>query len=370
MGMRLSYIRLQDFRNHAFLDSGDLQQFNIFVGPNGAGKTNIIEAIQLITSLESFRTAKWNEMVRWGCETAEVRAAVEGDGRDLDIHLYIRDARRRYQLNGKGKTANELRGLLPSVIFNPDDLDIVKGSAERRRNGLDAIGTQLSGTYHDLKSEFAKAMRQKNALLQSDQAPDPLLLFAWNENIARIAAHFVKHRLSLFNQFSRALRETYGELDIANSFEIHYLPTWAEEGEALVESSYTEEELNQLILTQMQDHIEAERAAGRCLVGPQRDDLLFNLNAHDARKYASQGQQRFIALAWKVAEMKTIENIAGTRPLLLLDDVLSELDQSKRDVLLDYLLGNKQTFITTTDISQIDDRILRDAHVFEVARHD
>lgn len=370
MGMRLSYIRLQDFRNHPFFDSGELQRFNIFVGPNGAGKTNIIEAIQLMTSLESFRTVKWNEMVHWGCEKAEVRAAIEGGGRDLDIHLYIKDARRRYQLNGKGKATNELRGLLPSVIFNPDDLDIVKGSAERRRAALDAIGTQLSGTYHDLKGEFSKAMRQKGALLQSEQEVDPLLLSAWNENIARIAAHFAKHRLSLFNQFSRILRELYGDLDIVNSFEIVYLPSWGEGGESIVESTYTEEELNDLILANMQGHLEAELAAGRCLVGPQRDDLLFTLNAHDARKFASQGQQRFIALAWKIAEMKTIEAIADTRPLLLLDDVLSELDQSKREVLLDYLLDNKQTFITTTDISQIDDRILRDAHVFEVARHD
>lgn len=368
MGMRLSYIRLQDFRSHAFFDSGELQRFNIIVGPNGAGKTNIVEGIQLMTSLESFRTAKWNEMVRWGCEQAEVRAALEGGGRDLDVRLYIKDARRRYQLNGKGRTANDLRGLLPSVMFNPEDLDLVKGSAERRRNGLDAIGTQLSGTYHDLKGEFTKALRQKNALLQAEQAPDELLLSAWNENIARIAAHFAKHRLNLFNQFARELRNVYAELDFANSFEVFYLPTWAEEGETLRESALTEDELYDLMLAQMQSHLAAEIASGRCLVGPQRDDLLFNLNEHDARRFASQGQQRFIALAWKIAEMKTIENIAGTRPLLLLDDVLSELDKSKRDVLLDYLLDNKQTFITTTDISQIDDRILRDAQLYELGR--
>ncbi|MGI6220879.1 MAG: DNA replication/repair protein RecF [Coriobacteriales bacterium] len=368
MGMRLSYIRLQNFRSHEFFDSGELQRFNILVGPNGAGKTNIIEAIQLVTSLESFRTSKWNEMVRWGCEKADIRAALEGGGRKLDIDLYIKDARRRYQLNGKGRTTNDLRGELPSVIFNPDDLDIVKGSAERRRNGLDAIGMQLSGTYHDLKAELSKALRQKNALLQAEQRPDELLISAWNENVAKIAAHLVKHRLNLFNRFAGELRQVYAELDFANDFEIFYLPTWSHDEKGIRESTYTEDELYQLILAQMQGHIEAELASGRCLVGPQRDDLLFNLNAHDARKYASQGQQRFIALAWKIAEMKTIEDIAGTRPLLLLDDVLSELDLAKRNVLLDYLLDNKQTFITTTDISQIDDRILRDARVFEIGR--
>jgi len=370
MDLALNDIRLENFRNHDSFKGGPFGSLNIFIGSNGAGKTNILEGIQLITSLESFRNPKWDEVVRHGEEISSINAHAKSDSRDLEIRLRIEKGKRRYFLNGKGKKSADLRALIPSVLFNPDDLQLVKGNAEKRRDGLDSIGVQISTTYHDLRKEYQRSIRQKNRLLQSQEI-NSTLVDIWNENICLIATSYVKHRLRLFILFRRNFLKEWSDLSPNLKVEIAYAPSWEiEKNFEVGEPDYKEEQLRERIGETIRFHKDAEIAAHRSLVGPHKDDIHIYLDGADARKFASQGQQRLIALAWKIAEMETIKEITGQTPLLLLDDVLSELDHQKKALLLDYLLKGNQTFITSTDIDAIDDRILSGANIFKVGTDD
>ena len=366
MDLVVDSIELLDFRNYEVFKSGEFSRFNVFVGHNGAGKTNIIEAIQLMTSQESFRNPKWDEVVRWGCDRSCVKTSFKGEQRSLDLRLDIANRKRTYYLNDKKKSTAEIRGLLPSVLFCPDDLRIVKGSAENRRDALDYVGTQISNTYYDLKSRYIKAVKQKNALLQSNDF-NPALLDPWNENIATIGASFVKHRLNLFETFGKNLVRIWLEMVKNSVMYVVYIPSWEVGNDVkIISSDYSTEQIKSKLLEKAESLKEAELGSRRTLSGPHRDEIRFYIDDFDARKFASQGQQRFIALSWKIAEMETISEICGQKPILLLDDVLSELDMKKRDILAGYLLENMQTFITATDVDYLDDSILQRAQIFEV----
>ena len=295
-----------------------------------------------------------------------MRASFSGDGRSLETKLDIFNKKRSFYLNEKKKSVAELRGLLPAVVFCPDDLRIIKGSAENRRDALDYIGTQISNTYYDLKSKYGKAVKQKNALLQySDLGCD--VLDPWNENIAMIGASFVKHRISLFETFRKNLVRIWLEMVKKLVIDVVYIPSWEEDKDVeLITNDYSTEQIRSKLMKKMDFLKEAELASKKTLSGPHRDEIRFYIDGFDARKYASQGQQRFIALSWKIAEMETIYQICGQKPILLLDDVLSELDIEKREILAGYLLDNMQTFITATDVDYLDDNILQRANIFRI----
>ena len=179
---------------------------------------------------------------------------------------------------------------------------------------------------------------------------------------------FVKHRISLFSEFRKNFIETYDEMVSNQVIDVVYIPSWEEDDIEIRDSIYTRDQITEKLADKIESHRVAEIASKRCLVGPHRDEIKFYLDGFDARKFASQGQQRFISLSFKIAEMKTIKQINNQQPVLLLDDVLSELDNEKRDVLIEYLLDGTQTFITATDVENLDARILDRAKVFEVGR--
>lgn len=365
MDLAVKDVALRDFRNYENFDCGEFSNFNVFIGHNGSGKTNLIEAIQLLTSLCSFRNPRWDEVVRWGCNEACIEATFCGSQRSLDMRMRVANRRRSYFLNGKLKSSKELRGILPSVLFCPDDLRIVKGYSETRRESLDSLGGQISKTYYELKSNYSKAIKQKSALLQSEYL-DPSSLEPWNENISVLGSLFVKHRLNLFERFRENMVGTYLEMVKETVIDITYSPSWDEEGIELRQSIYSADEIAQKLSMKMDALKDAEIASKKVLVGPQKDDVKIYIDGKEAKKYASQGQQRFVTLSWKIAEMKTIEEICGSRPILLLDDVLSELDKGKKEILAKYLLDGTQTFITATDVDSLDGDILDNAKVFDI----
>ena len=162
---RLQFTSFRSYREFRLLCDSDIV---IITGPNAVGKTNIVEGIQLVTGIESFRTSHWAELPTWGSTQARVEASIGGDGRDLNLSLQIEGNKRTYVLNGKRRRASQLRGTLPVVLFTPDDLQLVKSDAQQRRNTLDSIGIQLSSTYASLKADYEKAVRQRNHLLKEE----------------------------------------------------------------------------------------------------------------------------------------------------------------------------------------------------------
>lgn len=365
MNLVIRDIGLENFRNYDVFKCEGFSNFNVFVGLNGSGKTNIIEAIQLMTSLCSFRSPRWNEVVKWGCRESTVESTFCGDQRILEMRMKVSNNRRFYYLNGKAKNSKDLRGLLPSVLFCPDDLRIVKGYSDSRRESLDSLGAQISRTYYELKSNYSKAIKQKSSLLQSENVTLSSLS-PWNENISILGSRFAKHRLNLFERFRKNMVGTYLDMVKGTVVDISYRPSWDTEGIELRASEYSADEIGSKLLEKMDALAEAEIASGKVLVGPHKDDIKIYIDGMEAKKYASQGQQRLISLSWKIAEMETIEEICDVKPILLLDDVLSELDKEKKDILASYLIDGTQTFITSTDVDSLNKDILMEAKVFAI----
>ena len=369
--LRLQEIKLTHFRNYEMFHVKHLSSLTIFVGPNAIGKTNIVEGIQLITALSSFRSSKVDELIKWGKGTGSVTGKVVSDSRDLDIELTLKNNQRTYALNGKHKTVSELQGLLPAVVFSPEDLALVKGSQSHRRSVLDLLGCQLSKNHRIIKRDYEKLIRHKNVLLK--QHADTLLLESVNEMLIQTGIQMYRYRVALFENMLTRIQESYS--DITHGEEIiglSYIPSWESGGIKLqaTEHPYMPsadiETVEALYRKALNDRAEEERIRQRCVVGPHADKIEFFINGKNAGSYASQGQQRSIVLAWKVAEVGIIRELLGVKPVLLLDDVMSELDAARRSAMVSLLFKDIQTFVTTTDVSFFDADIRDRADIIEL----
>lgn len=374
MGLHITSLKLADFRSYHRFKLTDLGDLTIFVGPNAVGKSNLLEAIQLTTALTSFRSATTTQLIRWGADRARVEAAISGDGRNLEVALDLEKGSRRYSLNGKPARASALQDNLPAVVFSPDDLMLVKGSPRVRRAALDALGGQLSANYRSVKRDYDKIVHQRNVLLKQD-AP-ALFIQSVDEVFCKIAAQLCLYRLQMFRQLRAAFEDQYHEIAASSEHaELRYRLSWESDDEdaSLVADAQTtpsREELQRLVADALQRVADDERVRKRSLVGPHRDNLEFLLDGHVAGEYASQGQQRTLAIAFKLTEFSLIETKRHERPVLLLDDVMSEIDATRRDLLTQYLKKASQTFITTTNLGYFTPEMLSFARVVRLPMND
>jgi DNA replication and repair protein RecF len=356
VSLRITRLRLNDFRSYESLELDLGEKVTVIVGPNAVGKTNIIEALQLLTATGSFRNPSWAECVRWGCDKASLQMEAKGNDRRLETSLSIQSSgQRSYSVNGNPKRKiSQVVGLLPCVVFTPDDLRLVKDSAERRRSAVDSAGDQLSQAYLSLRGEYERILRQRNAALKQ-ATPDEGVLEALTERLLDRGNAFTLHRKRLFTRLSMALSAAYSTLAPGEELEAVYESSWLRKGIADDgEEAFTEA----LRMTKAE-----ERLRHTTVVGPHRDDIRFLLGGRDARTYASQGQQRTISLAWKLAEVSVITDVGGQPPLLLLDDVMSELDEARRLTLTSLVGEVAQTVVTTTNLGYFDQEMVHRAKV-------
>ena len=361
MGLNITRLELRDFRSYTEFELDPDPTLTILVGPNAAGKTNIIEAVQLVTAGDSFRRPQWADLVRWGQREAGVTLTAQGDGRHLQTTLAVSEAGRRvYKVNGKvRKRMAEVAGVIPCVTFTPDDLSIVKNSADRRRGAIDAVGDQLSPAYMTARLHYERIVRQRNALLKNPPLESGVFS-ALTERLVAEGVAFMGHRHRLFNRVAAKMSEVYGTLSPGEELAASYVPSWERAG---IPSEGSESEAMTRALEQKDSE---ERARGLTLLGPHRDEITFTVNGREARAYASQGQARTIALAWKLAEVAVMSDIAGQPPILLLDDVMSELDEERRHALAAFVGGAAQTLLTTTNIGYFEEDLVRRAKVVRI----
>jgi len=322
------------------------------------GKTNVIEALQLLTAAESFRRPQWGETVRWGAGETSAVLTAEGDGRLLEMSVTIGDAgKREYRVNGKiRRRIADIAGILPCVLFTPEDLRLVKDSAERRRSALDSLGVQLSPSYRSLKGEYERLVRQRNAQLRAPSLNTDVFATVTDQTIL-VGASFMAARMRLFDRINLKMSELYGTLSSGEALISRYLPSW--ETTTVVSGGDLEDSLRSSANLRHDEEV----ARGTTLFGPHRDDLFFEINGRGARAFSSQGQQRTVALAWKLAEVSVVKDISGQAPLLLLDDVMSELDEERRHSLALSVGDAAQTVITTTNIGYFDEALIDRAKV-------
>ncbi len=363
MGLRIESISFRDFRSYEHLHLGDLDSLTVFVGPNAIGKSNIVEGIQLLTAFTSFRHATIEQMIRRGCERACLSAHLTDESRSLDLEISLSEHAKRYTLNGKPKRPADLKALVPSVTFTPDDLELVKGSMSTRRTSLDALGSQINANYYTIRRDYEKVLRHKNALLKEEASP--LMIASIDEMLIRCGAQLSCYRSALFARLAAHLKEKYE--DIAGgreTFDAYYAPSWEEFDFTRPRSyEFTRDEAREFMEKALIESRQEELARRRCLVGPHLDTIAFAINDMDASHYASQGQQRSVVLAYKLAEAALIEEMIGQKPVLLLDDVMSELDGARREALVSYVSDEVQTFVTTANLAYFDEGMLSRARV-------
>lgn len=361
--MKLKSIELQHYRNYESLRLETDHMVNVFIGPNAQGKTNLLEAIFVLALARSHRTAKDKELIGWQHDSA--RAAGEAERRygGVSLEIVFTDQGKRAKVNGlEQRRLSEFVGTLNVVMFAPEDLEIVKGAPGVRRRFLDMEIGQIQPGYLHAMQQYGKVLMQRNRYLKT-AAPGSKheLLDIWDEQLASWGVKLMKKRQNFIVKLQQWAASIHaGITGGGEALQVEYRPSLEMEGpedEAVLIDRFM------VKLSQMR---EQELRRGMTLIGPHRDDLLLRINGMEAQAYGSQGQQRTTALSLKLAEIELIREETGEYPVLLLDDVLSELDRSRQTMLIDTFQRKVQTFITTTSLDSVDMEKLRDACLYHV----
>lgn len=360
MGLHLTNLSVYNWRNFSQEQFTFSDGMTILFGKNAAGKTNTIEALQMLTAGFSFRRATPVQQILEGCSSAHLRANLEGDSRFIELGCDIEPGKRRFLKNNKHCQAQSLPQTLMSVLFNPDDLSLVKRSASFRRDEIDGFGRQAHPAYSNLLSTYTRSIEQRNRLLKSEYI-DFSLLDAWDASVALGAASLLLARIHLFDRLASKVQEIYKELACDESLQMMYKSSLNTDIHG-----YSKEELATLYLNHFKQLRPDELRRQQTLVGPQRDDIVFLIDGRDARFFGSQGQQRSIVLAVKMAEVNLAHEIVGEQPLLLLDDVMSELDSNRRDAMTRFVQEGTQSVITTTNLGYFPQELLTTAQVISI----
>ena len=369
--MRIKSLKLLYFRNYLSMNIDVHPSLNVLVGNNANGKTNIIESIFCLALGKSYRTKSDSECIMFGETATAMSCIVNKNNRELDIMLGINNKGKSAKIAGIKKTKlTDFVGELNVVLFSPEDLQIVKGSPGLRREFMNREFYQFSRIYHKYYLMYQHLLKQRNSYLKDMRKnPKDEMSLAYLETLtsqlAKVALYITKERVSFVQDISKLTYKNM--LNISNGQETLKIKYKSSVLDALNiseinDESFTEENLTKVMMKKSFDDI----MRGSTKIGPQHDDLEFYINDLDAKMYASQGQQRSIVLSLKLAEINYLKEKTGTYPVLLLDDVLSELDKNRQLKLLDAINENVQTFITTPSISDIKEDLLEKAKVFKI----
>ena len=338
--MIIKSLELSNYRNYDNVVIKFDKGINILYGDNAQGKTNILEAIYMCGTTKSHRGNKDKEIIRFGCEESHIRALFEKNDVEYQIDIHLRkDKSKGIAINGvKLKKAAELLGLANIIIFSPEDLSIIKNGPSDRRRFVDAELCQLDKVYLYNLTNYNKIVNQRNNLLK-DILVHPELrdtLDVWDSQLVNIGTKIIERRKIFVDQLNEIIAGIHRSISGGKEeISIIYDPN--------IDTDGYEEKLKR--------HREKDIRYKLTSVGPHRDDFIFNINNVDTKKYGSQGQQRTAALSLKLAEINLVERLTGSTPILLLDDVLSELDANRQNYLLNGI-KKIQTIVTCTGLDE------------------
>ncbi|CAM4214724.1 DNA replication/repair protein RecF [Paenibacillus alkaliterrae] len=362
--MFLTNIQLQNYRNYIELDLHTSNKVNVFLGPNAQGKTNLLEAIFVLALSKSHRTSKDKELIGWQSDSARISGGVDKRYGSIKLDLLFSAQGKKAKINGlEQRKLSDFIGSVNVVMFAPEDLEIVKGTPGVRRRFLDMeIGQVQPGYLHTLQ-QYGKVLQQRNNFLKASYSSGANLtmLEVWNMQLAEHGVKIMKKRKHFIHKLQSYAEQIHsGITNGSETLTIEYRPSY--DADALQDESVLFDQF-MIKLTQVKDQ---EIRRGVTLVGPHRDDLAFFINGKEAQIFGSQGQQRTTALSLKLAEIELINEEIGEYPLLLLDDVLSELDQNRQTQLIETFQSKVQTFITTTGLESVNVSKLQDAGIYYV----
>jgi DNA replication and repair protein RecF len=352
--MQISKLSLRNFRNHENLDLSFSPGATTIVGRNGRGKTNIVEAVHYLATLGSHRVSQDAPLIRNGQNTASVLANVEKHKRQAQVELVINyPGTNKVSLNGNPLTrSRDILGLVTTVIFSPEDLELVKGEPSARRKFIDELSTLLAPKFSNTRSDYERTLKQRNTLLKSlgRRSPSPqarATLDAWDEQLISSGSEIIFTRLENIKRIKPHVTD-FGTLISGDTEPLHinYLNNW------LSPEINNVNEVAELFRTELENRNKDEVDRGLTLVGPHRDDLNIQLSDMPAKGYASHGQSWSIAIALRLAAFKTLRE-HDDDPILILDDVFAELDEKRRNRLISIISDVEQTLITAAVLEDI-----------------
>ena len=345
--MHLRHLALSNFRNYATLDLEPATGLNVYVGANAQGKSNLLESIAMLGTGKSFRTAHDADTVRSGLELAVVRGDAKLRAGNVQLVCAIertaRGTRKSYTLNGAGVRYARYLGNIRVVTFVPADLQLAAGTPAGRRAFLNVALAQSEPRYYHELARYRRALTQKNAMLRGVVAADPQLLQVYERTLVESGTEIMLARDHLVRALAQAARIAHGRFAASESLDVTYEPSVAF-------TAPTRDAVAAAFEGRLRDVAESERVRKTTLCGPHRDDVGLALDGISLSDYGSQGQQRTAVLALKIAEYAVLHERCGEAPLLLLDDVLSELDDTRATALLEEISGYEQAFLTATHL--------------------
>ena len=383
--MYLSHLSLNEFRNYRHLELSLGKGLFIFYGENAQGKTNLLEAASMLATGSSFHASSDREVVSWYApdHITRILGNVKRGEDDVQLEMVIFDPpplkvedqaprtielpastqRKRVKVNTIPKKVIDLIGQMKVVVFAPTDLHLVEGSPDERRRFLDRALCQLQPRYCQALLQYRKIITQRSALLKRirDNQEDPGMLDYLDDRLTALANLIIFERrrmLTSLNEQTYVLQETLS--GGREHLQIVYRPSFK------VDHAWSTAEAQQHYRTQLREVRRKELLQGVCLLGPHRDDLEFLVNDVNMLTYGSRGQQRTVALSAKLAELAYMRACTGDEPVLLLDDVFSELDAQRRGHLLSEVLQHEQVLLTATDLTSFPAEILAQAHIYQV----
>ncbi|MCM3398064.1 MULTISPECIES: DNA replication/repair protein RecF [Oceanobacillus] len=363
--MHIEQLQLTNYRNYEKLDISFDDKVNVIIGENAQGKTNLMEAIYVMAFTKSHRTPREKELIGWDKEYAKIEGRITKRNHSIPLEIIISSKGKKAKLNRlEQKRLSDYIGAMNVVMFAPEDLTLVKGPPQTRRRFIDMELGQIQPRYIYHLGQYQKILKQRNHLLkqmQKKRTTDFTMLEVLSEQLIEHASTLLERRfvfMDLLRKWAKPIH--HGISRELENLEIRYSATIE------VSEDANMEKIGTIYRDKFKEVQEKEVERGTTLIGPHRDDLIFYVNGKDVQTYGSQGQQRTTALSIKLAEIELIYGEIGEYPILLLDDVLSELDDYRQSHLLNTIQGRVQTFVSTTSVDGIHHDTLKQAELFRV----
>ena len=363
--MYIKELNLKNYRNYEHLEVDFDDKIHVIKGENAQGKTNVMESIYVLAMAKSHRTSQDKELIRWDQDYAKIEGSIQKKHASLPMKLVISKKGKKAKVNHiEQSKLSRYVGHMNVVMFAPEDLNIVKGNPQIRRRFIDMEIGQVSPVYLHTLSQYQKALSQRNHFLKMQKlskAKDDVMLDVYTEQLIALAAQIIQKRFEFIDLLEGWARPIHSGITSGKEkLTLRYRPS----------VHVSENEQLSKIIEGLQEKFakirDSEWERGVTLTGPHRDDLEFYVNDKNVQTYGSQGQQRTTALSVKLAEIELIHKEIDEYPILLLDDVLSELDDYRQSHLLNTIQGKVQTFVTTTSTEGIDHQVLDDASIWYV----
>jgi DNA replication and repair protein RecF len=342
--MIIQKIKIENFRNYHEEEVIFHDKVNVIIGDNAQGKTNLLESIYVSSLGRSFRTTKDKEMILFEKPYARIMANYITEDQETKVDVgFSKEGKKEIKMNNvKVEKMTEMLNHFYVVVFSPDDLKIVKEEPEKRRNFIDRELCKMKISYLNNLVQYKRILMQRNAYLKSEKK-DRQAMAVWDEALSQYGAQVITQRNAFIEELNEISRQIHDKITQGKEIlELKYEPN--------IKPETDEKTLFEKMKKKLEDHYKSDSYAGNTGVGPHKDDVLILINGISARQYGSQGQQRTAALSMKLAEIYLIEKEKGEKPILLLDDVLSELDQDRQKYLIK-ALSESQLFITTAELN-------------------